>query len=79
MPNYAVRLTRRADGLFVASFPDVPEAIAHGQDDEEALVEAAKALEAAFRRRILNGEDLPEPLTPGKLHIHQDVLAAALA
>ena len=79
MPDYAVRLTRREDGLFVASFPDVPEALAYGRDDEEALAEASKSLEAAFRRRILNGEDVPEPRTAGKLHIHQDVLAAALA
>jgi predicted RNase H-like HicB family nuclease len=79
MPDYAVRLTRRHDGLFVASFPDVPEAVAYGQDDEEALEEASRSLEAAFRRRILSGEDLPEPRTAGKLHIHQDVLAAALA
>lgn len=79
MPDYAVKLARRHDGLFVASFPDVPDAVAYGRDDEEALYEAAKSLEAAFRRRILNGEDVPEPRTAGKLHIHQDVLAAALA
>jgi predicted RNase H-like HicB family nuclease len=79
MPHYAVKLTRRPDGMFVASFPDVPEALAYGRDDEEALEEASRSLEAAFRRRILNGEDVPEPRTAGKLHIHQDVLAAALA
>ena len=79
MPDYAVKLTRRDDGLFIATFPDVPDAVAHGQDDEDALGEAARSLEAAFKRRILNGEDVPEPRTEGKLYIHQDVLAAAFA
>jgi predicted RNase H-like HicB family nuclease len=79
MPDYAVRLTRRHDGLCVASFPDVPEAVAYGRDDEEALEEAAKSLEAAFRRRILGGHDLPEPRAQGPLLIYQEVMAAALA
>jgi predicted RNase H-like HicB family nuclease len=79
MPAYAVKLTRRYDGLFIASFPDVPEALAYGRDNEEALEEAAKSLEAAFRRRILSGDDLPEPRANGPLLIHQEVLAAALA
>ena len=79
MPAYAVKITRRHDGLFIASFPDVPEALAYGRDNEAALEEAAKSLEAAFRRRILNGEDLPEPRSSGSLLIHQEVLAAAFA
>jgi predicted RNase H-like HicB family nuclease len=79
MPDYAVKLTRRYDGLFVASFPDVPEAVAFGRDDEETLEEAARSLEAAFRRRILTGQELPEPRAQGPLIIHQEVLAAALA
>ena len=79
MPDYTVKLTRRQDGLCVASFPDVPEAIAFGRDDEEALAEAARSLEAAFRRRILKGADVPEPRAQGIRKIHQGVLAAALA
>ena len=79
MPDYAVRLTRRQDGLTVASFPDVPEAVAYGRDDNEALDEASIALEAALRRRILNEQDIPEPRANGPLTIHQDVLAAVLA
>jgi len=79
MPAYSVNLERRYDGLFVATFPDVPDAVAFGRDNEEALEEAAKSLEAAFRRRILNGDDLPVPNAAGPLQINQDVLAAAFA
>lgn len=79
MPGYAVTLCRRYDGLFIASFPDVPDAVAYGRDGEEALEEAAKSLEAAIRRRLLSGEQLPEPRTEGSVRIHQEVLAAVLS
>ena len=79
MPAYSVTLARRYDGLFVATFPDVPDAVAFGRDNEEALEEAAKSLEAAFRRRILKGEELPVSESAGPLQIHQEVLAAAFA
>ena len=79
MPDYAVSLARRRDGLFVARFPDVPEAVAYGRDTIEALEEAARSLEASFRRRILRGDSLPEPRAKGRTKIHQDVLAAAFA
>ena len=79
MPDYAVTIARRQDGLCVATFPDVPDAVAYGRDDEEALEQAAHSLEAAIRRRILKGEDLPVPRASGTLQIHQDMLAAVLA
>jgi antitoxin HicB len=79
MPGYAVTLVRSGDGGFVATFPDVPQAVASGETREIALEEAARALEAEFRRRILGGEDLPVPATAGPLQIHQEVLAAAFS
>ena len=79
MPGYAVTVARDVDGRFVASFPDVPQAVASGETQEKALEEAARALEAEFRRRILGGEDLPVPETAGPLQIHQEVLAAAFS
>jgi len=79
MPGYAVTLARRYDGLFIASFPDVPDAVAYGRDSDEALEEAAKSLEAAIRRRVLGGEEVPEPRAEGSVRIYQEVLASVLA
>jgi predicted RNase H-like HicB family nuclease len=79
MPGYAVTLSRRYDGLFVATFPDVPDAVAYGRDHDEVIEEAAKSLEAAIRRRILNGDEVPSPRTSGPICIQQEVLAAVLA
>jgi antitoxin HicB len=69
MPDFAVSLARRHDGLFIATFPDVPEAVAYGRDDEEALEEASKALEAALRRRVERGKALPFPSAEGAFNI----------
>jgi predicted RNase H-like HicB family nuclease len=69
MQRYAVTLARRYDGLFTATFPDVPEAVACGRDDEEALEEAARSLEAALARRVRQGVPLPDARTAGALTI----------
>lgn len=69
MLRYAVTLARRYDGLFTASFPDVPEVVAFGRDDEEALEEAARSLEAALKRRLSQGLPLPVARTPGSLTV----------
>ncbi|HYG30925.1 MAG TPA: hypothetical protein VD887_12005 [Allosphingosinicella sp.] len=50
MREHAMRLVTRYDGMVVATFPDVPDAIGYGRDDEEARAEGLKALEAVLGR-----------------------------
>lgn len=69
MPAYAVELNRRYDGLFIATFPDLPDAVAYGRDDEEALEEAAKSLGAALHRRFKVGDPIPVPLAKRSLWV----------
>lgn len=69
MTTYAVTLARRYDGLFTASFPDVPGVVAFGRDDEEALEEAEKALTAAIERCAASGDPLPAPASEGALRL----------
>jgi predicted RNase H-like HicB family nuclease len=69
MLRYAVTLARRYDGLFTATFPDVPDAVACGRDDQEALEEAARSLDAALVRRTRQGLPLPSARTAGALTI----------
>lgn len=56
---YMCRLEPNGDGGFVASFPDVPEALTEGATREGALVNAADALEVALLGRMKDGEDIP--------------------
>ncbi len=76
MTNYAVTLARRYDGLFTATFPDVPGVAAFGRDDDEALEEAEKALRAAIARCEASGDPLPEPTCQGRLTISIEDSAA---
>ena len=65
MASYAVQLATRYDGLVIATFPDLPGVSALGMDDEEALAEARRALEAALGDYAGSGEAPPEPSARG--------------
>jgi antitoxin HicB len=53
------------DGGFVVRFPDIPEAIAQGDDVPEALQQAADCLEEAVAGRIRRHEHIPTPSPVG--------------
>lgn len=62
--TYPVRLTgARGERGLTATFRDVPEAIAQGEDEAAALAEAADALEEAVAGRMRLGEDIPPAST----------------
>jgi antitoxin HicB len=72
MLTYALRLATNYNGMVMATFPDVPEAMALGRDHEEALDQAKDALEAALERYAAEGRDLPEPRAGGSLRVSTD-------
>lgn len=59
--NYPVELVVADEGGFVVTFPDVPEAVTQGEDESEALLRAADALETALEFYVDDGADLPAP------------------
>ncbi len=61
---YPCDLTPDADGWFVATFPDVPEAVTGGPDRTVALKMAADALAVALSGYLQNSRDVPPPGTP---------------
>jgi antitoxin HicB len=59
---YPAKLTPdKQDGGYVVRFRDLPEAITQGDTRDEALNEAAGALEAAIEGRIMDGLSIPHP------------------
>jgi antitoxin HicB len=59
---YPVVLTPDEEaGGFVVSFPDLPEAITQGEDEQDALEEATDALEEALAGRIRRSDEIPRP------------------
>ncbi|WP_025089744.1 type II toxin-antitoxin system HicB family antitoxin [Brucella intermedia] len=53
------------DGGFLVTFPDVPEAITHGDDMQEALANGSEALGLALRGYVADGRPLPHPTSRG--------------
>lgn len=63
MFDYPVTLTPD-DGTILVTFPDVPEAITFGVDEDEALLYAVDALETALSFYVDARSALPRPSLP---------------
>jgi antitoxin HicB len=62
---YPTKLTPdKKDGGYTVTFRDLPEAITKGDPLEEALEQAAGALQAALEGRIMDDLDIPAPSKP---------------
>ena len=59
--DYPVHLETAEEGGFVVTFPDVPEAITQGEDQDDALLRAVDALETALSFYIEDRRPLPIP------------------
>ncbi|MDK9705187.1 MAG: type II toxin-antitoxin system HicB family antitoxin [Sulfuritalea sp.] len=64
MLDYPVILEAQPEGGFVVTFPDVPEAITQGEDEDEALLYAIDALETALSFYVDDRKPLPVPGKP---------------
>ena len=64
MLDYPVNLEVQAEGGYVVIFPDVPEAITQGEDEDEALLYAVDALETALSFYVDSRKPLPSPSKP---------------
>lgn len=78
MASYTVRLVTRYDGLVIATFPDLPGVTALGRDDEEALDEARRALEAELAAYEAKGASPPEPTARGASSVSVELVAGPL-
>lgn len=59
--EYAIALKPSEEGGFVVTCRDLPEVITQGDDREDALTQAADAMDEAFAARMQANEDLPTP------------------
>jgi antitoxin HicB len=61
MLAYPVRLVPTAKGTVRAVFPDLPQAVAEGRDEEDALFRARLVLEMCLAHLADHGERPPPP------------------
>ena len=59
--SYPAKAQKDKSGFFLVTFPDFPEAATDGESVEEALHNAADALEEAIAGRINRGDPIPLP------------------
>jgi antitoxin HicB len=64
--QFSARLAPNGEGGFIVTFPDVDDALTEGASREEALVNAADALEVALLGRMKDGEGIPIPSGGGE-------------
>lgn len=77
--DFPVTLEPQPEGGFVVTFPDVPEAITQGEDEDEALLYAVDALETALSFYVDGRAPLPAPSAPepGQLTVRPSALECA--
>ncbi len=61
MQKYPSILQSDDNDTLLVTFPDFPEAVTYGDDEDLALTNASKSLIAAISSRMDDGEDIPTP------------------
>lgn len=64
MFDYPVTLTPDDNGSILVTFPDIPESITFGEDEDEALLNAIDALETGLSFYVEARKELPYPSEP---------------
>jgi antitoxin HicB len=66
MLSYPVKLELDTNETYLVTFPDIPEAAAVGDDEDEALLNALDALESAIEIYFDEKREVPLPSKPKK-------------
>jgi antitoxin HicB len=64
MLSYPIELTPDTNGTLLVTFPDVPEAISVGENEDDAKKQALDALEAALDIYFAEKRRIPSPSKP---------------
>lgn len=59
--QYPVLLTAADEGGFVVTCRDLPPLVTQGEDEHDALAQAADAMDEVFATYMIDGIDFPEP------------------
>jgi antitoxin HicB len=57
------------NGMYIAQFPDIPNALTYGNDYKEAITMAADVLDAVLTTEIEDGHKIPAPMYKGGVPI----------
>lgn len=77
--KYPVNFEKDDNGSLLVTFPDFPEAITFGDDQEDAIFHAENAIEEAIHARIAHKESIPSPSHEGDAFVYVRPRTAAKA
>lgn len=79
MPRYLVTLTPDDNDTLLVTCPALPEVTTFGEDEADALVHAAEAIEFSLDIRMRRGEEIPDPVRrrAGQLPVYLSSLVNA--
>lgn len=72
--RYPVRLTKDDNDTYLATFPDVPEAVTFGNTREDAFTNATEALLSVFDALMRDRKNIPAPSTKGTVFVELPAL-----
>lgn len=61
MLSYPVRIVPEGEGSVRLTFPDLPEAVVFGTDEDDAFAQATPVLETVLDSYLLAGRAIPAP------------------
>lgn len=76
---WPARFERQEDGNILVRFPDIPQALTEGADEDEAMTEARDALAEAVAAIVKQGAKLPLPGADGDVMVPLDPAIAIKA
>ena len=66
--TYSIVLEPAEEGGFIVHVPALPEICTEGDTEAEAIAMAKDAIELVVASRRERGEDIPEEITPPRVH-----------
>lgn len=77
MFTYNIILTPDDNGTLLVTCADLPEVTTFGEDEDEALMRAADAIEEALAARIALRQEIPQPTANGHLSVFLPAIVTA--
>jgi len=62
--NYTIQLMPEPEGGYTVRVPALPEVVTYGADRDEALANAAEAIELVLEVRMADGDPIPDDVVP---------------
>ena len=68
--KYPIKLKKDSNGTFLVTFPDFPDAVTFGEDEDDAIFHAENALDEIVHSYMHHKQLIPPPSQKGKYFVY---------